>query len=195
MPKAHIIVSSRPENEGEVVLEKQLVDIRAADGIELLPVDLDLLSRSPIGGYFRRSYGEGLVLDSNLPKRFVGATLFLSQYCQMIYWKAEIVAMQDVALRIRERAGNALELEGSLTLIADTAQHTPFGHVGLKAPSPFDFRQLQRQKLEVEKSMTPYTWVIGGQAPIYVPQDGIYGLALYGRAMSFRLNWFAVTQA
>jgi hypothetical protein len=176
--------------EGDVLDE--VVGAQASgEGDVTLPVDADLLKRSGIGGYFRRSWGRGIVAASGLPSHVVPITMYLSSKHRHIEWAARlgVEEMQAHRYLTELRKGAHVDIDGSLRLAADGSQPSP-AQVGVKASGNegTTLRGLSIRDLESK------TVLIRGTAEVFVPQSGYYGLSLYGRAPGFRVMWVAASQ-
>lgn len=154
-------------------------------GAVVLPIDVALSKRSGVGGYYRRAFGEGLPMAGNamIPRAVGQMTLFLAQGSHKLTWKARVVP--EAATLPGWIAGSTYE--GSIRIIPDGSQESPF-RFGLGNQNAHDMRAV------LTTARTPQGLVISGDADVTVPQDGLYGVALYGRVAGFRLRWLAASQ-
>lgn len=179
------------EDQERKYFEGELLDtVRAKQceswGAVVLPFDEALSKRSGVGGYYRRAFGEGLSMAANatIPRAVGQMTLFLANgSTSRISWKARIVP--DAATVSGWVAGKTFE--GTLRLIPDGSQESPF-RFGLGNQTACDMRALP------QTARTAGGLVISGEADVTVPQDGLYGVALFGRVPGFRLRWLAASQ-
>ena len=148
--------------EGEVI---DGVKARQAEswGAVVLPVDLNLMARSGIGGYYRRAWGAGLQLDGIAPHLLAPITLFLAKENARLLWRARLVPGNEVRQRIDASEDVTPTFEGFLRIASDSAQDGP-RRMGLTAKQSADMRSIDAHRLRA-----PAGVVVGGEAAVLVP--------------------------
>lgn len=170
---AVIFDPSKQLHEGEV-LDGGALRVAIARGVEVLPVQEEMLRVSGVGGYAKRCYGLGWKFDEFRPSRGCPLTLYVEPQFTTLHWLVRLVALGDV------RAG-------MLRVGVDTAQ--PGAHApGLAPMSPvFDAAKL-------EKPDALGGWWYRGKAALATPSPMLAGLMLYGMLRGVRVAWWAASQ-
>lgn len=190
MPATHyIVVEDRrqgPERigPGEVVTTAVYRKLSVVHGLHFLPCVADLVNSGAFSGYFRREYGKGVAMPESLPSSVCRMAIQLSPVPSELHWKARvahILMAQDC-----EACGG---MTGRISIVGDTSQAIMGVPLTTSAESSFNFSKLTEDECE------DGGWVIGGVAKTSPQQAGVFGLALYGAALGFRVEWVAVTQS
>ena len=182
----HLIVLDDPEGvfwEGGIITEERLRSIaggasagKGAREVATLPVEPVLFGANAIAGYFRRGWGGGYPLATDIPKVHCPMALFLSQRHRTVNWKARILPTKGA------------QIGGLLRLAQDSSQHHSLaGGLSASDNTPVDLGTLGEPD-------SRGGWTIGGKAQIHAPSDGFAGFGLYGTGRGLRVLWAAITQ-
>lgn len=183
MAHSHYIVVDDPNDEyrdGSIVsatLNHQISN----RGAVTLPVDPEVLRRSGVGGYHRRTWGAGWPLDSMAPRMTCPLTLWATPEHNSLAWVARLSGGQELlALAV-----SGERLEGQLRLASDTTGGAyQAGLHGLEKPVSMR---------EIGPPDAQGGWTISGRASASIAVEGHYGFALYGVAPGFRVIWAAAS--
>lgn len=182
-----VVVETGKRIEGEI-LDGIQANQAASQGDVLLPVDPQIMKRSGIAGYYRRAYGKGEPLSSAsiVSKCVAQMTLWLASDTfqpTKLVWKARV--FPDPVTRKMWTEGRPLE--GFMRLISDNSQESAM-FFGRASEQIFELKNIARV------TMPDDGIVIGGETAITIPQNGFYGVSLFGRMPGFNLRWLAASQ-
>jgi hypothetical protein len=167
--------------EGEVVSDVQALQL-AARGVVLLPATPRLFQLSGVGGFTKRSWGDGQMLDMAIPKLNCPLTIYLAKELRTLHWAVRLVPASAAA-----RAGLGAR-SGQLRLTADGNQPGVVNASYQPEGSPVDLRALPDADMHGG-------WTITGKGIVSPSGDGYAGFALYGAGAGVRVLWAALTQA
>lgn len=163
-----------------LVLVGENVSKAEGQGVDLLPVNLQLMRLSGIGGYVKRSFGKGWTFDPVRSSR--GPTLMMyATPSQDVHWKARIERLDPP-----KADETALPPAGQLRVCHDPQQPGAL----LAGLHGMEVVQLS----ELGDCDPDGGWTIGGRFGITSAGDGFLGLQLYGTAQNCRVVWFAASQ-
>jgi hypothetical protein len=186
---AHVVVHD-PRNEfweGGLV-EAQTASVLRARRVVTLPIEPELVRRSAVGGYFRRSWGSGWPLGTPAPRMACPMVLFVAAGDELrsLHWAARL--LPDSAALARQ-IGEGGRLAGTLRLSADTGQ---------PGASSAGFSAGARSHVDVA-TLGPLDeeggWTVYGNGVIDAPRDGMFACSLYGAVAGLRVAWAAISQS
>ncbi len=186
----HHVVVHDPRNEyweGGLV-DAETASVLRARRVVTLPIEPELVRRSAIGGYFRRSWGSGWPVGTKIPKMHCPMVLFVAKGDGLhnLHWAARLVPESAEVTRLIGEGGH---LTGSLQLTGDSGQ--PGTSSGGFLPGPgarVDVSQIGQ--LDADEG-----WTVYGTGIMEAPVDEIFACALYGAATGLRVAWAAVSQS
>jgi hypothetical protein len=181
-------------HEGSIMGE----EAKAAEstGAVLLPVDTDSLRLSGVGGWSKRTYGEGVVLGQmNGPAAPI--VLYCTPNLFEVSWAARLVpaplthgssGLEAIADRARAALLDGHGANGVLRIASDTSQRAPRAHapIGSHVVAP-DIRKLG-------KPDQFGGWTVRGHSKVHVASEDIFPFSLHGAASGLAIEWFAVSQ-
>jgi hypothetical protein len=190
-PSHHIVVDDPSANfwEGAIVEASRAHELRARR-VVTLPIEPGLMSRSAVGGYFRRSWGSGWPISGPVPKMVCPLILYVrreEESFRRIHWVARLVTETRDALE-HVRSGNTVL--GQLRLASDSGQ---FGSMTVGLGAPEQWKPIQGSDLGRPDSENG--WTVYGDAIITAPTDGMAGFALYGSLQGLAVAWAAISQS
>lgn len=154
-------------------------------GVVLLPCDQDfIMQQGALSGYFRRSWGKGVNIDSSTPRLHCPLALYAPHDARVAWWAARVIPM-DTASRITIETGRAL---GGLRLAGDSGQQV--GDAGSILPHSSDATDAR----ELEAADALGGWTIGGRA-LLARSGGLLAFSLYGQIPGAIVEWAAITVA
>lgn len=176
----HAVVVHDPSGkllEGEV-LSGNAINVAKANGIVLLPLELDLLRRGGASGWSKRCYGKGWNYDRVVAARGCPLVLHVDPAFPLIVWVARLQADDPT---------NADGITGSLRLAGDTAQAGAHSAGSSPLNPPIQLHALG--PVDAEGG-----WYIEGASRIGLGSDQMLGLQLYGQIGGARVRWLAASQ-
>lgn len=186
MSKQFVVVHD-PENtyyEGSLVDPQRANQLRSR-GVVLLPVDPELFKVSAAGGYFRRSWGAGWPLDAPHPVISAQLLIYCAPQYPQVHWVARLGLTEEATASGQDKY---LDAQGSLRMVCDSSQRTPYNAKLSPQDPPVDVGSLVK---------TPQAegggWVVGGRARVQCATEGHYGFGLYGHAPGLRVLWAAIS--
>jgi hypothetical protein len=186
----HHVVVLDPRNE---YWEGALVDVETAGALRArrvvtLPIEPELVRRSAIGGYFRRSWGSGWPIGTKVPKMHCPMVLFVAKGdgLRNLHWAARLVPESPEIARLVGEGGH---LTGTLQLTGDSGQ--PAASSGGFLPGPgASVNAALIGPLDEDGG-----WTVYGTGLIEAPVDEIFSCALYGAVAGMRVAWAAISQS
>jgi hypothetical protein len=162
--------------EGAIVTDLQSLALLAR-GIVLLPVVPRLFQSSGVGGYARRAWGDGVDLDTQMPRLTCPLTIYMAKELRTLHWRARLVPKTTGAA-----------LFGQVRLAADGNQPGAQNVSFQPEESVVDLRALGAPDANDG-------WTIGGKGIVSPSTDCYAGFALYGTGAGLRVVWAAISQA
>jgi|HubBroStandDraft_3_1064219.scaffolds.fasta_scaffold00080_8 hypothetical protein len=183
-PSHWIVVEDRRQGPdrlgpGEVVTTATYRKLCVNRGLHFLPCVADLVNAGAFSGYFRREYGTGVPMPEALPASVCRMAVQLNSVPSDLNWMARVTTI----------LGGHEGFTGRLSIVGDTSQAIMGAPLSTTSESTFNFAKLTEDEYE------DGGWVIGGTAKTSPQSAGVFGLALYGAARGFRVEWVAVTQS
>jgi len=177
----HFIVltdSSGKYKEGDV-LDQVHARVAESKGTVVLPFRPEHARRNPVGGYFRRGFGTGIVPSSTSFDFVARGALFVTK-----------VERQRVHCAFRlKHTGTAQFLRGEFRIAADTGTgQVNAGTLGVNTP----VRLVEEVLGEPDADGG---WTLKTSAPLTVAHEGLMTIGLYGAATGVSIEWVAFTQA
>jgi hypothetical protein len=173
--------------EGSLVDSGRANQLRGR-GITLLPVHPELFRSSGAGGFFKRSWGSGFPLSSDVPRYVCPIVIALdatrttrietgiSQTVSAIHWVARVVAPDAEGPRA-----------GQIRLASDSSQHlSRYAPTVPNKSTAVDFAQLG----PADKAGG---WTVTGSVLVAPPIPGHYGFGLYGMGPGMSVRWIAAS--
>jgi len=164
--------------EGEI-LSGNAIQVAVAEGVVLLPLEIDLIRRSGISGWAKRSYGRGWRYESIAGARGCPLVLHASMKYPVIEWVARLQMDEGV-----DRAN----VTGSLRFATDTSQIGAMP-VGI-APETSAVQLAHLGDADEEGG-----WTLRGRGRMALTGDVMLALQLYGQVGGARVTWFAASQS
>lgn len=161
------------EPEGEILSGQRLVVARS-HGVETLPVDVDVMRSTALGGYAKRAYGSGWRFDALRAGRGCPLVLYASAAHQRLHWCIRLVATSP-------------EPQGQLRVAVDTGQLGVHA-AGLSPVTP------PIMVVELGEPDAVGGWTCRGHGTISMQSDALAGFMLYGTLSGARVAWWAVSQ-
>lgn len=149
--------------------------------VAVLPVDEKMFALSPIGGFAKREFGTGVPL-AGMPRAVAPVSIYASRACKRINWIARVESIEGM--------GGAKHVTGGLNIATDTRQ---LGVLTCSIDDTGAMRRPQDSPPNDPGERGVWGWTVSGTAGLYVTQDGIIGLAVYGAMPGARLVWAAVS--
>jgi hypothetical protein len=181
----HIVVYD-PKNEyweGGLVTQEQATQL-GARGVITMPIAMELMKRSGVGGFHKRAWGSGVPIDVNVPAVHCPLTLFCAPEYNVLRLVARLQCNPAFVGKLREGE----KLIGQIRLSQDTGQSTPFT-AGLSGNT----HPIAAGDLGAPDAQDG--WFVRAQAHLAVPMEGHYGFGLYGAIAGVRVAWAAVSLA
>lgn len=152
-------------------------EARSHGDAALIPVHSEWMSRSAVGGFFRRDWGKGWPTPWPRIGAFCPMVIWLKPGTTKIHWR--------LGLRIAARS----KPEGIIRMICDTTQPgVPLSLTKLDGvPDAVDLSAFAEQAGGL-------TFSVGGTYLARTSQEGFYGFALYGNGQGAYVDWSAVSQ-
>jgi hypothetical protein len=175
MKHAVVIHDSKRELfEGEI-LSGNAVGVAVARGVVVLPVEVDLLRRSGLSGWSKRSYGRGWKYDAIAASRGCPLVIHVAPQFPILEWRARLVVDGDGPPH------------GALRFAADTASVNASATGIMPETGAVQMADLGAPDADGG-------WFIGGRGRASIPADLSLALQLYGQVGGARVSWFAVSQ-
>lgn len=178
------IVVSDPEGkyvEGDLVNHNSALLLRGRKGISM-PVDPGMFQVAGCGGFFKRMYGEGFLVEHTVPKQFCPMTLYLLKAHRVIHWAVRLI----IDPKVKESQKDGLTSLGTIQL----ASTPPRGNVYQATLTP-------RTQAKALRDLGPPDaeggWTIEGTCFVNVMNDGNHSFSLYGSGQGVRVAWTAIT--
>jgi hypothetical protein len=189
-PKNHIVIVD-PLNEywEGAIIETELAMALRGRGVVTLPIAAELVTRSAVGGYFKRGWGAGWPLSSPVPRMVCPMVLYVvrDDGFRNLNWVARLVPESEDMLRAL-RNGDT-KLSGTIRLAGDSGQPgASSGGFGGRPDTCVEMNKLQAMDAEGG-------WTLYGGGTINPLRDGMFACALYGNVIGTRIAWSAVTQS
>jgi len=161
------------EPEGEILTAQRLAVARS-HGVVALPVDVDMMRATALGGYAKRSYGKGWRFDALRAGRGCPLVLYAAAAHPTLHWAVRLVA-------------DGPERHGQLRVAVDT------GQLGVNASglSPVTPPILPADLGEPDAGGG---WTCIGHGTLSLRDDSLAGFMLYGTLTGVRVAWWAVSQ-
>ena len=194
MSTKHVVLWDPSDEYWEgALVDPQVATLLRARHVATLPIEQDLIGRTAIAGYFKRSWGSGWPLGSKVPTLACPLVLYVQRdpnpavpSPRRLNFAARLVAENpEVLSHAREGGG----MSGMIRFAADSGQRGAHaGGVGGDQDSLIDVSKIGKPD-ELDG------WTIYGGAKVNAPIDGFIGLALYSQAPGLRVAWAAVSQS
>jgi hypothetical protein len=166
-------------------------DVRAkqleARGVLLLPVIPDLFRKSGVGGYAKRSWGAGWLLDALSPRIICPMTMFCSQAYSTLNWIAKILPTDELVTRLKQASPE--QLQGFVKICGDSGQAISY-QAGIVPKEDVLIKDLLKKDLTEDGA-----FILRGTARLSLPADTHYGFGLYAMAPGIRVVWSAISQS
>jgi hypothetical protein len=161
------------EPEGEILTAQRLAVARA-HGVVTLPVDVDMMRATALGGYAKRAYGKGWRFDALRAGRGCPLVLYAAAAHPTLHWVVRLVA-------------DGPERQGQLRVAVDT------GQLGVNASglSPVTPPILLADLGEPDAGDG---WTCHGHGTLSLRDNALAGFMLYGTLSGARVAWWAVSQ-
>jgi hypothetical protein len=166
--------------ESPTLPEGALIDMDRApnsqlDGTIILPVNPDMIVRSGIGGYTKRSFGGGYPLPIGIPTHISPITIFVDSNASSIHW----------AIKLRKLTKNE-PATGRLQFTADTKQLCNSSAAITYNGSP----ATSLESLQEEDG----SWLMRGEARLNIAAvPGYLGFGIYGSGQNIAVAWLAAS--
>jgi hypothetical protein len=178
--------------EGALVDAVDVAPALRARRVATLPVGVELIARSALGGWSKRSWGSGWPLSTTAPRMCCPLALYVTRAipgvpsaCRLNYCARLVPESSEVLEHVR--AGG--RIAGTIRLAADSGQPGAHaGGLGASDDTAVDAAALPRPDEDGG-------WTVYGGARIDSPVDGIFACGLYGAAPGLRVAWAAVSQS
>jgi hypothetical protein len=167
--------------EGALV-DRGMVGALRARGVATLPVEQELILRSAVGGYFRRSWGSGWPIGTPAPRFCCPMILHVAagDALRRLNWCARLVPVDGARGPFR----------GALRLAAHSGQPAAFS--GGFGSSEDTCAAAERLASDPDEHGG---WTVGGGGSMNSSVDGMFGCALYGQIAGLAVAWAAVSQS
>lgn len=165
--------------EGEIVDARRL-EVARAMRVETLPLDLDMLRATALGGYAKRSYGSGWRFDARRPGRGCPLVVYATQRMPTLVWTIRLVPAEGDGEVAEPRSGQ-------LRVAVDT------GQLGAMAAT----LRPETDSLNLSALGDPDEdggWYCRGRGTMTMQGDSLVGLMIYGMASGVRVSWWAASQ-
>lgn len=163
--------------EGEVIQGRpNVVSAFERRGGVALPFSSQLASHNSVAGYFRRSWGSGVVFDKMIGRRDCPMMLYGMPGFPVFHWAARIMPIDG-----------AKETKGIFRCVTNSGQvATMSGGLGSVGQS------IEISEIPIDRFGG---WTIRGSNALNCTLEGYLGLSIYAAALGARVVWSAVTQA
>lgn len=158
-----------------------------AKGVVLLPVVPDLFKRSGVGGFTKRAWGSGWMLDSLHPRVVCPLTMFCAQQYTKLSWAAKVIPTPEMLKKLERNVPELLQ--GFIKIAADAGQAIAY-KAGVSPTEDFLVKDLTAKKLTEDGA-----FILRGTAKLSLPADAHYGFALYAMATGLGVVWLAASQS
>jgi len=157
-----------------LIAEGNQARVLKSRGVILMPTHADLMVRSGVGGYIKRSFGKGVAFDIG-NRRGCKTALYVHPGYRYIKWNARIIPEPRADVP-----------SGEIRLSADTTQQNHMAS-GLSS---------SRTAAKLDGPPDKYGgWTVGGECEYTPVMAGLLGLCLYGTLDQARVMWLAVSQS
>lgn len=157
----------------------------AARGVCLLPVVPDLFRQSGVGGYHKRAWGAGWMLDTAIPRIVAPLTMLCSRELPVLNWCARLVPEASFIDKLKVSPDL---LSGFIQIAADPGQ-VHAHKIGVTPAETIHMKSLTQDML-VDGS-----FYVKGTARAIPTADAHFGFGLYGMSPGLRVAWAAVSQS
>lgn len=174
--------------EGAVVSAKEAAKLQP-HGVVMLPVMVEQLKASGVGGYVKRSWGAGIALDSRVPAAFGPIALYLEPRMRAYgdQTKPGNAAVSWCARLVPDAARPVELFDGMLRFTSDSSQ---------RGPTRATYREEGDRTARMRDLLPPDThggWTLTGMGVVGADSEGVCGFTLYGCAPGLRLLWMAAS--
>lgn len=173
----HIVVWD-PKNEtpeGEIIDGPERAAYLERNGVELLPYTAELAAHNAVGGYYRRSWGKGVVFNEMIGARGCPMIMYVMPKFPVFRWCAYIMPLEG-----------AKETRGIFRLTTGGQFGTLTGGLG-GTHAPVEIAELPVDEYGGR--------VVRGRNPLHCTIEGYLGISIYASAIGARVMWSALSQA
>jgi hypothetical protein len=185
-----IVVYDRdvPEWHGSIIERSQQSEALEGKGKRLtLPVEPELLQLGGVAGFYRRDWGHpGERWKGMIPQRGCSMLLWVTPEHRFVHYAVGITLDREQGKRPR----------GQLRLSPwATPAGTFTGGIGAVDASVLELDELDLDADEVQKGVTPPSWILKGRSGVSVQGEGYLACCLNGGAEGISVTWAAITQS
>lgn len=185
----HIVVfDPRAEYWEGAFVDSENAAVLRARRVVTLPIEPELVRRSAVGGYFRRSWGSGWPVGTSTPRMACPMILFVAagDGLRVLNWVARLLPESQ---QVAEMIGQGGRLVGTLRLTGDSGQ--PGTNVGGYSYG----EKAAVNAAELGPLDEDGGWTVYGDGRVDASHDGMFAVALYGSVPGVRVAWSAITQS
>lgn len=156
--------------------EQRIAAIERRGGV-FLPYEREIGSQNnAVAGYYRRTWGSGVVFDRMIGRKACPMVLYVTQGASFIHWAARVMPIDHSDV-----------VRGLFRCVSDTGQIGTLGG-GMNAVD----NAIEISELPIDKFGG---WTIRGTNRLNCSLTGYLGVAIHARAFGARVVWSAITQA
>ncbi len=168
--------------EGALVSAAQAKPLETR-GVVMLPCVPMLFTCAGVGGFAKRAWGVGVLLDGHAHRHVCPLTMYVDPAFKVLHWTARLV---PEAKHLDDALDGKFAPEGSLRFAIDKTQRGAFSAAVTALEAPPTGKELG-------KADQYGGWTVGGRARMDTVSDGYYGFSLYGAIAGVRVACLAAS--